>query len=195
MEKGDDMFDGFIFNSPFLDFGHTSSVVEIIIEKVTPLMTRLPIWGWSFEKEVDTPAPLKTDPIIFRGDSIAVSDWHAKLWSQYYYDFDCRTIYHSPNTVGFLKGVVAVQNKILQYKNKDEYILHNIHKPILNLSSRNDDTIESEESLVRIDAVGVNRTEIELPHNAHDAFLSSDADDVDLAFRMVANWMSSNGFA
>ena len=49
--------------------------------------------------------------------------------------------------------------------------------------------------MVRIDAVGVNRTEIELSHNSHDVFLSSDADDVDLAVGIVVNWMSTNKFA
>ena len=65
----------------------------------------------------------------------------------------------------------------------------------MNITSKNDNTVESQEGQFRIDALGINRTEIELPHNNHDVFLCTDQRDVDLACRMVLEWMKTNNFA
>ena len=92
-------------------------------------------------------------------------------------------------------GSTGSQNKILSYVQKGEFILRNIQKPILCLSSKNDDAVDSQESLERIDSVGIDRTEIELPHNAHDVFLSVDETDVNFACKMAMNWMQTKGFA
>lgn len=192
IEKGDDYFDGFIFNSPFLDIGHVGAFTEFFVEKLIPLLTNLSIM--SPDSEIGSPAGLK-NPIEYLADSIAVNTFHAKLWSQHHFDFDVRAPYHLPRTAGFLKGVVGVQDKILKYKNNDEFILQNVHKPIIMITSKNDTTVESQEGLLRIDAVGLNRTEIELSHNNHDVFLCTDQSDMDLACRMVLEWMKTNNFA
>lgn len=193
IERGDDPFDGFIFNSPFMDVPFLGTTAEFISEKVLPFLARRTPF-MNVETEISGP-PKLDKPLMYYNNDIMITNWHAKLWSQYNYDLSCRTTYYTPLTMGALTGTVRSQDKILKYVQDGKFVLTNIDKPILCLSSKNDDTVDSQESLTRIDSVGIDRTEIELSHNAHDVFLSVDEKDVNLAYKMALNWMQCKGFA
>ena len=55
--------------------------------------------------------------------------------------------------------------------------------------------IVDERDTVRvIDSVSPARCELELRHNAHDVFLSTEMENVTMAINMVKVWMDANGF-
>jgi len=202
IKNGDDFFNGFIFNSPFLDWGHVGGdIAELVLENGFGFLKRLNILGndSKFNVVKTAPDPDHPDaddfkdhtPIQYMDDEIVISAWSAKLWSQYFFDFRCRPLYSVPLTVGFVNGVTRVQNKIMKLKEDKKYITI---KPFVCITSRADDTLEAEETLSRIDAIGPSRCEIELRHNAHDVFLSEEKSDVKMALEMTKSWMKANGF-
>ena len=190
MEMGDDYFTSFIFNSPFLDWGHCGGdLYEFIIERGFTKMPRMLLDNDFKFNVIQTPDEFM-EPIKCMGDEIVISAWAAKLWSQYFFDFRCRPLHQVPLTIGFTNGVTGVHEELLKMKEDKKYVTV---KPMLCITSRGDDTLESDETLTRIDIVGPNRSEIELHHNAHDVFLSSEKSDTDMALKMVQGWMVSEG--
>lgn len=202
MKKGDDFFDGFIFNSPFLDWSADavgSQMGEFIIEhlgiatSMAPLLSyfNLAMGNDSCLGVTATPEELKDKPLTYLGQEIVLSSWSAKLYSQFYFDFRCRPLYAVPMTPGFAKGVTKVQTELLKLNAENKHVTQ---KPFMCITSRSDDTLTASETLERIDYVGTNRIEIELHYNAHDVFLSDDADDVVMALELTKSWMNTQGF-
>lgn len=191
MERGDDFFTSFIFNSPFLDWGHCGGdLCEFILENGFDKAKFLGIVDLTFSMNgAATPEEWK-EPIKCMGDEIVLNAWSAKLWSQYFFDFRSRPLHTVPLTIGFVNGVTGVHEQIARWQKRKKYVTL---KPMLCITSRGDDTLESSETLTKIDAIGPNRSEVELHHNAHDIFLSAERSDVQLAFSMVEAWMVSEG--
>jgi hypothetical protein len=191
MEKGDDAFDGFLFNSPFLDWGFVGGdLVELVLEN-TGIFEKL--GAMTPDSKVGTAGtPEGTTPLMYLGKEIVLSDWSARLWSLYYFDWATRPIYKVPMTVGFAKGVTDVHRKMKEdFKDKKRPITA---KPFLCITSRGDDVLKAPETLGRADWIGPGRWEIELNDNGHDIFLSYDASDTEMAIQMCLTWMKNRKF-
>ena len=194
MKYGDDAFDGFIFNSPFLDWSADAVGSEIAETVLEHLKAPMAFGMISYDTKMgacETPVELAETPLEYLGTEIKLSAWSAKLWSQYFFDFRSRPLYEVPMTPGFATGVTDVHNKILQLQNEKKFVTL---KPFMCITSRADDTLTAAETLKRIDIIGPSRCEFELRHNAHDVFLSEEASDVDMALTLTTTWMKGNGF-
>lgn len=86
MEKGDNAFDGFLFNSPFLAWGFVGGdLVEIVLDN-TGIFEKL--GAMTPDSKVGTAGtPKGTTPLLYLGQEIVLSDWSAQLWSLYYFDW------------------------------------------------------------------------------------------------------------
>jgi alpha-beta hydrolase superfamily lysophospholipase len=191
LTHGDDDFDAFIFNSPFLDWGFVGGdLIEIVLENVN-LLEKIGVMTNDKKLGVSvTPGPLKKTPIKYLGQEIVLSAWSAKIWSQYHFDFASRPLYNVPMTGGFARGVSAVHEKIKAAHNSKKAITS---KPFLCIASRGDDVLKSNETTSRADWIGPARCEVELNDNCHDVFLSHDVCDSLMAIDMTKSWMKNKG--
>ena len=190
MERGDDdVFDGFLFNSPFLDWGFVGGdIVELVLEH-TGILDKMGLL--SLDNTVgaaETPDELKETPLRYLNREVVLSPWSAKLWSQYHFDWACRPLYQVPMTGGFAKGVTAVHDKLKNWHDQSKPVTT---KPFLCITSRGDDVLKAAETTSRADWIGPNRWECELNDNGHDVFLSTDVNDTLLALDMCKVWMKS----
>ncbi|KAL3940367.1 MAG: hypothetical protein SGBAC_005095, partial [Bacillariaceae sp.] len=153
MEVGDEAFDGFLFNSPFLDWGFVGGdMVEFVLENTGFLQTLARLQKDSKMGVAKTPEG--TEPVNYLGKEIVLSDWSARLWSLYYFDWGSRPLYKVPMTVGFAQGVTHVHRK-LQARAEDKRPL--TAKPFLCITSRGDDVLKAPETLSRADWIGPGR--------------------------------------
>lgn len=192
IHHGDDAFDGFIFNSPFLDWGFVGGdMVEFALKRMDTMQN----WaGMAMSDKLDaavTPEPLKDKPIHYLQEEIVISDWSARVWSLHYFDWGTRPLYKVPMTVGFAIGVTNVHRALESLHQQNRCVTA---KPFLVITSRGDDTLKAPETLGRADWIGPARAEIELNDNGHDVFLSCDKDDTDMAVDMVVAWMKNKRF-
>jgi alpha-beta hydrolase superfamily lysophospholipase len=187
MEHGDDAFGAFVFNSPFLDWGFVGGDMnELFLEHVGLLN--------KFDKKIGvdkTPSALEKTPIHYLGQDVVLSDWSARIWSMYYFDWSTRPLYKVPITVGFAQGVTGVHRKLQKRKAQNRAITS---KSFLVITSRGDDVLKSDETLTRADWIGPSRTEMELNDNGHDVFLSGDHHDSEIAIELVAVWLKNKKF-
>jgi len=194
MKRGDDYFDGFVFNSPFLDWSADalgSEFMEFVIERID-IIAKTPFMDNSSElNSCKVPKETKDHPLVHYGQEVVVDANYCKTWSQYYYDFRSRPLYFVPLTAGFAGGVTKVHREICKWKKQKKYVTL---KSFLCITSRADDTLTASETMTRIDDIGPARCEFELRHNSHDVFLSEQKSDVDMAVNLVKVWMESNGF-
>ena len=194
MKKGDNDFDGFIFNSPFLDWSGDATgnqVNEIILENINvPL--KLGIMNNDTKLNgIQIPKELASTPFTYLDTEIVIDAWPTKIWTQYYFDFRSRPLYKVPMTAGFAKGVSKVHREILKWKTEKKFITA---KPFMCITSRADDVLNEAETAMKIDMIGPMRCEFELCHNAHDVFLSIDESDLNMALDLTKAWMECNGF-
>ncbi|CAJ1935005.1 unnamed protein product [Cylindrotheca closterium] len=192
LERGDDAFDGFIFNAPFLEWGSMNFGGSQLIEDMTLfLLNNHPDpdkkWGTA-----STPEELKETPVVYKDTEVVVSAWSAKLWSSFFFDWRSRPLHNVATTTGFAGGVSKVHKKLVKRAKKHHYATL---KPLIVLSSRGDDVLQSNETLTFVDGVGPARVEIELGYNSHDVFLSSEVDGVGMAVNFIKSWMDAKGFA
>jgi alpha-beta hydrolase superfamily lysophospholipase len=189
MEHGDGAFSAFVFNSPFMDWGWVGGdLLEFALEHVG-LLNKLNVLP--NDKKIGvvaTPSVLEKTPIHYLGQDVVLSDWSARLWSMYYFDWSTRPLYKVPMTVGFAQGVTAVHRK-LQERNAQNRAITS--KPFLVITARGDDVLKSPETLSRADWIGPARTEMELNDNGHDVFLSGDYHDSQMAIDLVAVWLKN----
>ena len=217
MNNGDEAFDGFIFNSPFLDYGGGKNEIGPNFVSFMTGKWINPLKLWRMDRVVSDKGdqPIKLDPSYTTSNSstssvyttprpngdraydmfsrydVKINDWSAKIYSQYYFGTGVRPIYQCPPTAGFVTGVERVHAKIQQRLRKKKPITS---KPFVILSSRADDVLNAEGMRTMIDAVGTSRTEIELGDNAHDVFLSLDDRDTNYAIDFIKVWMGRNDF-
>lgn len=192
IKRGDDFFDGFLFNSPFLDWSADavgSDLEEFVIEHFDFITMMTPLNNDSKLSVPESPKGVKE--VDYLKSKIVLDAWAAKIWSLYYYDFRSRPLYTVTMTPGFAKGVHSAHDALLAVKKAKKCITM---KPILCITSRSDDILQASETLTRIDTVGPDRCEIELVHNAHDIFLSEEESDVHMALQMSKTWMDKHNF-
>jgi len=193
MTKGDAFFDGFLFNSPFLDWSADavgSEMEEFVIEHFS-MVTNLTSMGNDSKLSAGPCVAEGCKAVDYYGSQIILDGWTAKIWSLYFYDFRSRPLYKVSMTPGFAKGVTGTHKKLAEYKKQKKCVTM---KPILCITSRADDVLTASETLTRIDTVGPNRCEVELLHNAHDIFLSNEEADVNMAIQICSTWMGRNNF-
>jgi len=193
IEKGDSFFDGFIFNSPFMDVPTGEGILETVAD--------LGIDNLGFCKAIgaldddwfpgDAVPPETIEPIKYMGETIVMSNWSMKLFSQYYFPFHNRPMYNVRYTVGFFDGVNKVHKKVKAIRDNKWAITS---KPFVVISSRSDDTLDSNDTMSQVDWIGPGRCEIELKDNAHDVFLSQEEKDNKMALDSVVNWMKAQQF-
>ncbi len=190
IENGDEHFDGFLFNSPFLDWGFVGGdLVELVLENASVLSA---MGAMDTETKIGVATtPEGTTPLMYLGQEIVLSDWSARLWSLYYFVWTARPLYKVPMTVGFANGVTDVHRKMKDLRTKNRPITA---KPFLCITSRGDDVLKAPETLGRADWIGPCRWEIELNDNGHDVFLSYDASDTNMAIQMCRTWMKNRNF-
>jgi hypothetical protein len=189
IEKGDAAFDGFIFNSPFLDWGFVGgNAVEVVLENLgfVGKYSKLMSLDTKVGTVATTPEKIKDAPIMYLGQEIVLSDWSARLWSQYYFEWGARPLYNVPMTIGFANGVTGVHEKIQKLSRNKNAVTS---KPFVCITSRADDVLKVVETLFRADWIGPSRCELEMNYNGHDVFLSTDASDANMAIDLVAAWM------
>lgn len=191
LERGDDAFDGFIFNAPFLEWGSMNFVESQVVEDISMFVMSMgpPEKKWGTKT---TPEAIKDTPIVYKGHEVVPSAWSSKLWSSYFFDWRSRPLYSVAMTTGFASGVSKVHKKLEKRSKKSQYATL---KPLIVISSRGDDVLQNNETLTFIDGVSPSRVEIELGYNSHDIFLSNEVDGVDMAINFVKSWMQSKGFA
>ena len=193
MDCGDEAFDGFVFNSPFLDWGFVGGdMVEFALEHLGVLQNLRAMNDDAKIGVAVTPSEFAESPIRYLNEDIVLSDWSAKFWSLYHWEWSTRPLYQVPMTVGFAGGVTDVHRK-LEVRAKAKQAVTS--KPFLVITSRGDDVLVAHETLSRADWIGPSRWEIELNDNGHDIFLSHDVADTDLAMDLVACWLKRLKFA
>lgn len=200
IERGDEAFDGFVFNSPFLDWAYVpgDDLGELFFEHGFNFLEKMDFVSYDYEVGSPSVHPslqekveeYETD-LKYLGRDIAPGSWYAKLWSCYYFDFRGRPIFPQSITCGFAMGVSNIFKKIKKMSEEKRFVTH---KPFLCITSKQDDTLTCDETLTLVDMIGPSRCEVQLRHNAHDIFLSSEEKDTTLAINMTRAWMISQGF-
>ena len=115
-------------------------MVEFVLEN-TGILTKMSNMDNDSKVGVaTTPEELRDNPIVYRGQEIVLSDWSARLWSVYDFDFESRPLYNVPITIGFCKGVTEVHRKLEERHNKRHAITS---KPFLCITSRGDDVLKA----------------------------------------------------
>eukprot|EP00923_Selenidium_pygospionis_P005325 GHVN01008935.1.p1 GENE.GHVN01008935.1~~GHVN01008935.1.p1 ORF type:complete len:545 (+),score=53.16 GHVN01008935.1:321-1955(+) len=193
IDRGDKDFNGFIFNSPFMDWGHVGgSFIEWILEHLK-IMKPMKALGFDIVEKMMGAAvqPQGMEDLVYMNEKIVMSDWSLRTYSQYYFPLERRPFYCVPLTGGFVIGVENVHNKVTKMKKLKRAITS---KPFIVISSRADDVLKEVETMTEVDWIGPSRIEVELKNNAHDVFLSVDEVDTTLAMEMVRSWMRANDF-
>jgi hypothetical protein len=95
-----------------------------------------------------TQAALADTPLVYCGKEVVCSDWSARMWCLYHYEWGIRPLYKVPMTAGFARGVTNVHDKL-----KERHKLHRVitSKPFLCITSRGDDVLKASETLSRAD--------------------------------------------
>ena len=188
MQHGDGAFDAFIFNSPFLDFGHVGGeMVEVVLEAASTGFQKIGLWDHDEMLGTKVTPKEYSMPLRHLGRDVVMSAWSAKLWSLYYFDWECRPLYSVPATAGYISAMSKCHARMREeFEGAKKSITT---KPFLCISSRADDVLESVETFQKADIIGSSRTEVELGNNAHDVFLSSEEADTVMAIDYVKVWL------
>jgi len=205
IEEGDAGFDGFLFNSPLLDWDQVGLVGKAMetmmpILKYSYIKDRQSIYHSSMLGVSSLTAMLKDQESSPSGDKVEylerevdVSAWSMALWSQYHFDFRARPFYTCAMTVGFVDFVSKVDKRLQSLHREKKHVTL---KPVICFASKLDDTLtDYQVTLDRIDAIGPSREEVQMRHNSHDIFLSHGEEDNVMAMDMAKVWMKHRGFA
>jgi len=126
MEFGDGDFSGFVFNSPFLDWGWVGgSLAKMVVVHAPALFTRLGLWTETSE--------------LLGGGGFNV--WALQLYSQYQFDPSCRPLYQVPVTIGYCTGINRVHADL---RRRSAAGVPVTRKPFLVLTSKGDDVLNGE---------------------------------------------------
>lgn len=200
MAHGDSDFSGFIFNSPFLDWGWVGGWLN------KKILVHLPAWSTALRAFTDDSeilsgggasawalqAPLARVALHALARTSRPDAAHSQMWSQYGFDPACRPVYRVPLTIGYCRAINKVHAKL---RRRSAAGVPTTLKPFVVLTSKGDDVLNGDETMVHAHSIGPSRTLIELTYARHDVFCSDEADVVDSALRHLHSWLSSQGFA
>lgn len=172
MTVGDDGVDAVVLNAPFLDWGE-GGVTETVLELI-------PTFAVSYSL---IPAETNVDPAF---DPLGLSTAVLKIWTDYEFDPASRPLYSVPVTVGFVVAATDVHERLRAYVRDGTTVTD---KPCLVLASEADDVLNHEEVRTMGLAVSSAHTEEVFAANAHDVFISGDAEDNDAAIATLVQWL------
>ena len=176
MARGDAAFDGFIFNSPFLDWGLPGKpLTKLFLTYAPAMLVRLGVW--------------RDDTELLGGGG--ENAWAYQLYSQFPFNPADRPLYTVPVTIGFVRGINAAHAELRRRSRAGTAITR---KPFLVLTSMHDDVLEGDEMAVAAHAIGPNRTLVQLCHARHDVFMSSEAAVIGLALDNLRAWLLAHGY-
>jgi alpha-beta hydrolase superfamily lysophospholipase len=181
--KGDDQFDAFLFNSPFLDWAHAGFFGELALHHVPRLLKN----SSNYIDPGKTPDDLKATPIMYLGKEIIAQTWGCQsIHSIYYSEWADRNKYEAALTVGFIRACNSAFKKINCHKGPI------ISKPILVMTSLSDDVLDASEVTALSKHANEDRQIIQYRYNAHDVFESSDPEDSMAAIADAKTFLEKN---
>ena len=183
IEKGDEGFDGFVFNSPFLDWGMGGLAETLLESAAIPVLKGLCDLGAK-----------ASDDTLPKARVGLPNAWALKLRSQIEYDPSTRPVYGVPVTLGFAMACNKCFAKF-EKRGKDAAAPPVTMKPFLCITSRQDDVLDATDTLGRIDWLGPRRTEVEIPEGGHDVTLSTEPEIVESVLGYLRTWLASQGFS
>lgn len=177
MHHGDQDFAGFIFNSPFLDWGYVGgALAKMVVVHAPYLLTRLGYWTCDTE-------------LLGGGGPSA---WALQLWSQYpFMDLASRPLYNVPVTIGYCLGVNGVHAALRERARRGVAITR---KPFVVFTSMHDDILEGDRVSEAAHAIGPSRTKVSLCHARHDVFVSAEPSVVGAGLEYLRTWLVSQGY-
>ena len=162
---GDDPFDAYILNGPFLDWGHVGGdFYEFILENA----------GIADVLGMDNPS-----------EGGGISTWHTRTWLLYRYNVTERPIIQTHLNADWAQAATSVQRKITS---TDNPITKN---PVLLIASLGDDIILATESEDRMSFVASNYSTVILTNNAHDVTYSFTEKLNDDALAEISAWLDT----
>ena len=174
MRFGDSAFDGFIFNSPFLDWGWVGGPLTKMVIKLLPAALAW-LGVWNSETELTSGG--------------TTSAWKLKAFSQFQWDPLARPLYDVPLTCGFAIAINRTQSAL---RRRARSGLPITFKPFLVLASKNDDVLNGDKTLVGSHAIGPSRDLVELAYAAHDVFASCESETVAAALSFLDTWLKAH---
>jgi alpha-beta hydrolase superfamily lysophospholipase len=172
--------DGYIFNSPFLDWGWVGGdLMEFVLEVGVPML-------------LDVGA-IDGDSALPGAGAGELSPWAAKLRSWAAFDLASRPMFRVPVTAGFAKWVTGMHGRIEAHA-KDKSAPPITDRPFLMITSKGDDVLVADETISRAEWIGPRRTTVDVPNASHDVLLSCEKRVVDAALGYVRTWLEQEGF-
>jgi alpha-beta hydrolase superfamily lysophospholipase len=161
-------FDGFILNSPFLDWGNVGGSFNEFLLKNAGL--------WN---------SLKTEATELYGHP-GLSDWWTKIWLLYRWNLVWKPIFTNSLTSHYAQAASKVQWELLQLEG--HLLPHS--QPVLVLSSHADDILDHHETLrLAAEKVHPDPTLVELHWHSHDVTLSYTRELNDEALSVIVEWL------
>jgi len=171
MSRGDDRFDGYYFNAPFLSWDYlTSNFMESTMLECTPALEKLRI---------------PTETTIQQGGS--PNYWLAKVYAQNEFPVGSRSLLNPHVTLGFASAVTSLFQKLRSDFSPDETLTN---KPVGLVTSIADDLINTPATVKYMKHVGKSIIpDGIIKFGAHDVFLSVHTDTVDVALSHLAAFL------
>ena len=164
-EGGDDPFDAYVLNGPFLDWGHVGGQFnEFVLENA----------GVADFFGMENPS---------QGGGI--SAWHMRKWLLYQYNVTERPIIQTHVNSQWAQAATSVQQKITD---SEKGVTKN---PALLIASLGDDVILASESVDRMQFVSSNYSTVILKNNAHDVTLSATRELNEMAIAEISAWLET----
>ena len=165
---GDDAFDGFYLNAPFLDWGHVPAVTYQVLRRLPQLRRLVPV----------------PDATVFRRGG-RFNAWLARTYSLYRFDpRDRLDFVTAPVTAGFICAASRFFADLAARRTLTQ-------KPLAMAISRSDDVLPAASVLERVHWFGGNVLSVHTPaHAAHDVFLSPRYRDTEEAIRHLCDFLS-----
>lgn len=168
----DKAFDGFILNSPFIDWSFSNN-----------LLTEM-----TMETFVSMKMVSRKKPIQIGGSLTHLNPSQFRYHSLCEYDTNTKALYNLNITIGWSKTIRIAHQAILHTPFDDPVT----KKPYLLLSSKHDKIVNDYDLIKFSERMGPSRTFIQLQYAEHDIFASFEKDKVDEAISYVLSWLKTN---
>jgi alpha-beta hydrolase superfamily lysophospholipase len=159
-------FDGFVLNSPFLDWGHVGGTLNEYVLKNAGLITMI-------------------NPDLELYGYPGLNDWWTKVWLLYRWNLAWKPVLTNALTSRSAKATSDLHRKLGELP---EYLLT---KPTLVLSSKSDDVLDNQETLSLVTEKNIHShpTLVEFDFQCHDVTKSHTHDLNDQALNSIGEWL------
>jgi alpha-beta hydrolase superfamily lysophospholipase len=158
-------FDGYVLNGPFLDWGHVSTVEELVLENAGMV-------EWLVE-----------NPMEASGLSI----FHTRFWIVNRFNTTWRPIIQAHVHAAWAQAATDVQTKLSSRTSPVT------RTPVLLIASLGDNTVHASESEDRMTLVASNYSTVILEHNSHDVTYCFTKELNDIAIDEISRWLDGAG--